>query len=219
MLRRLGPRAMVSLGFLVTAVAVLSLTTVGQQDRPGLLIGGFILLGFGLETTLFGCYESMLSEAPAGQAGGAAAVGETAYQLGAGIGIALLGSVMNAAYAPSVRGVPGIPESAASDASHSIGEAYEVAGQLGGGAGMALRQAARDAFVHGLHVTLTVSAVLLLLGSLAALRLPRSMESTRSERRAAGSGGRTARTAGQSGKQNTREGESEDLLSSGVSRP
>ena len=62
-----------------------------------------MLLGFGLETTLFGAYESMLSEAPAEQAGGAAAIGETSYQLGAGIGIALLGSVMNAAYAPGRR--------------------------------------------------------------------------------------------------------------------
>ncbi len=101
LLALLGPRAMVALGFLVTAAAaVLCLTGVGQHDRPGLLVGGFVLLGFGLETTLFGCYESMLSEAPPGRSGGAAAVGETAYQLGAGIGIALLGSVMNAAYGP-----------------------------------------------------------------------------------------------------------------------
>ncbi|MDJ1136768.1 MFS transporter [Streptomyces iconiensis] len=176
MLGRLGPRTMVSLGFVLTAVAVLFLTTMGQEDRPALLVGGFVLLGFGLETTLFGCYESMLSEAPSEQSGGAAAVGETAYQLGAGIGIALLGTVMNAAYGPGVRHVQGVPEPARDDASHSLGEAYEVAGQLGGPAGHALREAARTAFVQGLHVTLLVSAGLLLLGALAALRLPRSMD-------------------------------------------
>ena len=99
----LGPRIMVGLGFLLTAVAVLGLTGVSQEDQPALLIGGFVLLGFGLETTLFSCYESMLNEAPARSAGGAAAIGETAYQLGAGMGIAVLGSVMNAAYAPGVR--------------------------------------------------------------------------------------------------------------------
>ena len=47
-------------------------------------VRGFVLLGFGLETTLFGAYESMLSEAPPAQAGGAAAIGETSYQLGRG---------------------------------------------------------------------------------------------------------------------------------------
>ncbi|MEE1942730.1 MFS transporter [Streptomyces sp. TRM 70361] len=177
LLRRLGPRTMVTSGFLVTAAAVLLLTGAGGQDRPVLLLGGFVLLGLGLETTLFGSYESMLSEAPARHAGGAAAIGETAYQLGAGLGIAVLGTVMNAVYAPGVRGAAGVPEEAAAGAAGSLGEAYRIAGQLGGPAGEALRTAARESFVHGLHVSLLVSAGLLVLGALAALRLPRTAES------------------------------------------
>ncbi|MFF1307558.1 MFS transporter [Streptomyces sp. NPDC058307] len=176
LLRRFGPRLMVSAGFCVTAVAVLMLTAMGDADNTALLVFGFVLLGFGLETTLFGAYESMLSEAPPEQAGGAAAIGETSYQLGAGIGIALLGSVMNAAYTPGLSGVPGVPDSASRSAGHSLGEAYEVAGRLGGPAGVALRRAAQDSFVHGLHVTLLVSAGLLLLGAAMALRLPRTMQ-------------------------------------------
>lgn len=163
-------------GFLLTAMAVLVLTAMGGSDNTGLLLFGFLLLGFGLETTLFAAYESMLSEAPQEQAGGAAAIGETSYQLGAGIGIALLGSVMNAAYAPGLSSVPGVPASASAAAGHSLGEAYQVAGQLGGPAGVALRRVARDSFVHGLHVTLLVSAGLLMLGAVMALRLPRVMQ-------------------------------------------
>ncbi|MEU4036305.1 MFS transporter [Streptomyces collinus] len=176
MLRRFGPRRMVCFGFCLTAAAVLTLTAMGGTDDAGLLLFGFVLLGFGLETTLFGAYESMLSEAPAEQAGGAAAIGETSYQLGAGIGIALLGSVMNASYAPGLASVPGVPSRASAAAGHSLGEAYDVAGRLGGPAGDALRRAARDSFVHGLHVTLLVSAGLLLLGAVMALRLPRVMQ-------------------------------------------
>ncbi|MEU1304252.1 MFS transporter [Streptomyces shenzhenensis] len=176
LLRRFGPRRTVCFGFCLTAVAVLMLTAMGGHDNTGLLLSGFVLLGFGLETTLFGAYESMLSEAPARQAGGAAAIGETSYQLGAGIGIALLGSVMNAAYAPGLTAVPGVPAPASAAAGHSLGEAYEVAGRLGGPAGAALRRAAKDSFVHGLHVTLLVSAGLLLLGAAMALRLPRAMQ-------------------------------------------
>lgn len=176
LLRRFGPRRMVATGFCVTAAAVLVLTAMGDHDNTRLLLFGFILLGFGLETTLFGAYESMLSEAPAEQAGGAAAIGETSYQLGAGIGIALLGSVMNVAYAPGVSAVPGVPTHARHDARHSLGEAYEVSDRLGGSTGAALRQAARAAFVHGLHVTLLVSAVLLLAGAAMALRLPRVLD-------------------------------------------
>jgi DHA2 family multidrug resistance protein-like MFS transporter len=175
MLRRFGPRRMVVFGFCLTAGAVVLLTALGREDNAALMLSGFVLLGFGLETTLFGAYESMLSEAPPEQAGGAAAIGETSYQLGAGIGIALLGSVMNAAYAPGLSSVPGVPASASAAAGHSLGEAYDVAGRLGGEAGAALRSAARDCFVHGLHVTLLVSAGLLLLGAVMALRLPRVM--------------------------------------------
>lgn len=82
-LRRIGPRRMVGWGFVLTAAAVLLLTFMGQDDRPLLLTVGFVLLGFGLQTTLFSAYESMLSEAPQKSAGGAAAIGETSYQLGA----------------------------------------------------------------------------------------------------------------------------------------
>ncbi|GAA1363458.1 MFS transporter [Streptomyces beijiangensis] len=175
-LRRVGPRRMVSYGFVLTAAAVLCLVAMGQHDKPWLLTSSFVLLGFGLQTTLFGAYESMLSEAPADRAGGAAAIGETSYQLGAGMGIALLGSVMNAAYGPALASVPGVPPGASAHAANSLGEAYEVAGRLGGPAGAALRHAARHAFVHGLHVTLIVSAGLLLVGAVAALRLPRVMD-------------------------------------------
>jgi DHA2 family multidrug resistance protein-like MFS transporter len=176
LLHRFGPRIMVSLGFCLTAAAVIMLTGMGRHDNAPLLLTGFVLLGFGLEVTLFGAYESMLSEAPQSQAGGAAAIGETSYQLGAGIGVALLGSVMNAAYAPGLASVRGVPAADSAAASHSLGEAYEVAARLGGGPGEALRHAARDSFVHGLHVTLVVSAGLLLLGAVMALRLPRAME-------------------------------------------
>ncbi|WP_190141100.1 MFS transporter [Streptomyces glebosus] len=173
MLQVLGPRAMVSLGFVLTAVAVLCLTAMSSQDRPWLLSLGFVLLGFGFQSTLFGAYESMLSEAPAEQSGGAAAIGETSYQLGAGIGVALLGSVMNAAYAPGLNHVAGVPARASASAAHSLGEAYKVAAGLDGAARAALREAARDSFVRGLHVTLVASAVLLLVGAGIALRLPR----------------------------------------------
>ncbi|MER5207421.1 MFS transporter [Streptomyces sp. NPDC002825] len=175
-LRRIGPRRMVGWGFLLTASAVLLLTLMGQHDRPLLLTAGFVLLGFGLQTTLFSAYESMLSEAPQRSAGGAAAIGETSYQLGAGMGIALLGSVMNAAYAPGLASVPGVPAEASRAAANSLGEAYKVADQLGGTADEALHQAARNSFVTGLHVTLFVSAALLLVGALMAQRLPRIME-------------------------------------------
>ncbi|MCX2970423.1 MULTISPECIES: MFS transporter [Streptomyces] len=189
LLRALGPRLMVGGGFVATVLAVLTLTTLGVQDDPGVCTGAFLVLGFGLEAVLFGCYESMLSDAPPEQAGGAAAIGETAYQLGAGLGIALLGSVMNGTYGSSVAAAAGIPGDAADAAGHSLGEAYVVADGLGGATGELLRASARAAFVQGMHVTLLVSAALLLTGALAALRLPGSARAGQAGAVAAGPGG------------------------------
>ncbi|MFF2792258.1 MFS transporter [Streptomyces sp. NPDC058049] len=196
-LGRVGPRTMVSLGFVLTACAVLLLTLMGQQDRPLLLTIGFILLGFGLQTTLFAAYESMLSEAPAATAGGAASIGETSYQLGAGMGIALLGSVMNAAYRPGLVSVPGVTAADAAGAANSLGEAYQIAAHLGGPAGASLYAAARQSFVHGLHVTLLVSAVLLFVGAVMALKLPRAMDCGAAEDEAAPAAGEAVRLPAQ----------------------
>ncbi|WP_043263705.1 MFS transporter [Streptomyces sp. CT34] len=194
LLQALGPRAMVAGGFTLTATAVLSLTAMGSQNHFWQLSLGFVLLGFGFQSTLFGAYESMLSEAPAEQSGGAAALGETAYQLGAGIGVALLGSVMNAAYAPGLDRVGGVSAKASRAASHSLGEAYKVSAGLGEHARYALRLAARDSFIHGLRVTLVASALLLLVGAGISLRLPRrAAESTeRAEGEAAAGDGAPA---------------------------
>ncbi|GAA2908221.1 hypothetical protein GCM10020221_00390 [Streptomyces thioluteus] len=53
-LARFGPRTMVCSGFALTALAVVSLTVMGRDDRPVTLVCCFVLLGLGLETTLFG---------------------------------------------------------------------------------------------------------------------------------------------------------------------
>jgi DHA2 family multidrug resistance protein-like MFS transporter len=92
---------------------------------------------------------------------------------------------MNAAYGPSVASLAGVPASASSAAAHSLGEAYQEAERLGGPVGDLLRTTARHSFVNGLHVTLLVSAGLLLIGAFAALRLPRVMECAAEGRREA----------------------------------
>ena len=79
------------------------------------------------------------------------------------------------------------PQRVAASAAHSLGEAYKVAAGLGGPAGAALREAARDSFVRGLHITLVASAVLLLVGAGIALRLPRRAADSTERRRRTGS--------------------------------
>ena len=55
--------------------------------------------------------------------------------------------------------VTGLPGSAASAATDSVGAAHEIAAHGGGTAGERLLAASNDAFVHGMATTATLAAV------------------------------------------------------------
>lgn len=114
-----------------------------------------------------------MSSATESHAGGAAAIEETAYELGAGLGVAVLGTITTIVYAPALRTVPGVPEPGMDLARQSLAGAAHVADQVGGGPGSALLDAARWAFVNALHTTVVVSAILLSLTALAVATLLR----------------------------------------------
>ncbi len=83
-------------------------------------------------------------------------------ELGGVLGVAVLGSVLNAGYrsglADTERGVPG---EVVARAQESLASAMGVAGRLGGAEGARLADAAREAFVGGLSASLLAGAVIL----------------------------------------------------------
>ena len=96
-LARYAPfRVLVPVGLLLAAsgyVVVLLLDGVGAAVAASVLIGA----GIGLSETLTN--DAILASAPPQRAGSASAVSETAYEVGAVLGTAVLGSVLGAAYA------------------------------------------------------------------------------------------------------------------------
>ena len=150
---------------------------MGQPDQPGLLRGRLRPARLRPGDHAVRRVRVDAQRGPAEQAGGAAAIGETSYQLGAGIGIALLGSVMNAAYAPGrVLGARGARRRPSSAAATRWARRTRSPPSWAGRPGPRCGTRPGTSFVHGLHVTLLVSAGLLLLGAVIALRLPRTME-------------------------------------------
>ena len=106
------------------------------------------------------------------RAGAAAAIQETSFELGGGLGIALLGSVMTAVYGASFAAVQGVPDAAAAAAAESLPAAMGESVRLGD-TGTALMDAARTAFFDGLTVVSLASAgVMLLTAVMALLWLP-----------------------------------------------
>jgi DHA2 family multidrug resistance protein-like MFS transporter len=173
LLPRLGMRATMSGGLALVALALTPTLTWGVEGHPVMLACCFVGIGFGVQVALLAASDTIMSVAPESHAGGAAAIEETAYELGAGMGVAVLGTITTIAYAPAVPDVPGVPDGGMDQARQSLAGAAHVADEVGGSAGGALLDAARWAFVNALHTTVVVSVVLLSLTAVAVAMLLR----------------------------------------------
>ncbi|WP_433500377.1 MFS transporter [Sphaerimonospora sp. CA-214678] len=174
-LQRAGVRATISGGLALTALSLTPVLTWGTESHPVMLALCFVGIGFGVEVALLGASDVIMASAPEARAGGAAAIEETAYELGAGLGIAVLGTITTIIYAPALGTIAGVPERLMAQARESLASAAHVAHETGDGAtGETLLNAARAAFVTALHSTVLVSVAMLALTALAvAVFIPR----------------------------------------------
>jgi DHA2 family multidrug resistance protein-like MFS transporter len=158
-LARYAPfRVLVPVGLLLAAsgyVVVLLLDGVGAAVAASVLIGA----GIGLSETLTN--DAILASAPPQRAGSASAVSETAYEVGAVLGTAVLGSVLGAAYARALDVPTSIGPVFAGEARETLGGAVALGDRIGGLEGRRLVDAATAAFVHGSAVAAVVAAVAL----------------------------------------------------------
>ncbi|ANW21050.1 MFS transporter [Streptomyces clavuligerus] len=165
--RRASVRAAVTGGLAALGLSLASCVWLTADTGPlamgiALFLGGF---GAGLAFTVTA--DVILGSVPKEQAGAASAVSETAYELGAALGIALLGTVVTGVYRDFT--VPaGVPEASADAARESLGGAFHTAGSLPQEQGEALLASARDAFADGFHLAGAAASVVLLTAAVAA---------------------------------------------------
>ncbi|MBJ7331666.1 MAG: MFS transporter [Solirubrobacteraceae bacterium] len=169
-LARTGTRATIAGGLLVTSLSLVPLLGLGEQDTWLTMSLCFVVLGLGIQVVAVAANDVIISAVTTDRSGDAAAIEETAYELGGGIGIAVLGSVVAAVYSDALEKVPAVP----SGARESLSEAVEIAKGLPEAAGAALEQAAQLAFVDALHVAIAASlGVMVFATVVAALTLDR----------------------------------------------
>ena len=161
LLRWFGLRATMSGGLALTALSLAPTLAWGTEGHPVALTFCFIGIGFGIQVTLLAASDTIMSATPESRAGGAAAIEETAYELGAGLGVAVLGTITTVVYAPSLAPVPGVAPEMMHQARQSLASAAHMAREIGGSIGETLLASARTAFVSGLHSTILVSVLLL----------------------------------------------------------
>jgi EmrB/QacA subfamily drug resistance transporter len=145
---RYGTRATLAAGLLAFAGGLVMLATMASVEggywsvAPGLAAVG---LGMGLAMTP--STTAITESLPADRQGVASALNDTVREVGGAVGIALLGSIVNASYGSAVdANVEALPASAAAAARDGIGPALAEASKMGAD-GEPLRAAAQDAFV------------------------------------------------------------------------
>ncbi|MEU3355548.1 MFS transporter [Streptomyces sp. NPDC037389] len=165
--RRWSVRSVVTGGLAAIGLALAALVALDADTAYPVLGAALLVVGIGAGFSFTVTADVILSSVPKEQAGAASAVSETAYELGAALGIALLGTIVTGVY----RGftVPaGVPAGAAGDARESLGGAVESAATLPADTGAALLGSAQDAFVEGLRIASGVGALVLLVTAVAA---------------------------------------------------
>jgi len=171
---RFAPRVVVpaALGFSVVAYVMVALSTADLIP----LIVAFALLGIGIGAAETVSNELILSSAPSTKAGAASAVSETAYEVGAVLGTAVLGGILAAFYRAQLVLPSGLPDAAAQAARETLAGAVAVSHTLDNAElGEAVRAAAAHAFDSGVVVTALIGAALIVIaGVIAATTLGRS---------------------------------------------
>jgi Na+/melibiose symporter-like transporter len=169
---RYGPARVMALGLAVVAGAFGLLTTL-TTDTPYLVIGvAFALLGAGMSITAAPATSEIMTSVPLSKAGVGSAVNDTTRELGGALGIALLGSIANAAYRSGIdlAGTE-LPASTRAAAAESVGAAASVADRVPGG-DQVLTQAA-SAFTDAFTLTNRVALAIALTAAAAVLTVLR----------------------------------------------
>jgi DHA2 family multidrug resistance protein-like MFS transporter len=155
------PAPLMAAGLALAALGFLVFTQVDASTGFGAIAIGSVLFSLGTAPLFTLTNDLIIGSAPPERAGAAAGISETAAEFGGALGIAIFGSIGVAIYrAAMVDVVPaGVPIAAAEVARDTLGGAVEVAGQLPGELGPALIDAARGAFMQGLHLAAAISAL------------------------------------------------------------
>ncbi|MFJ7217942.1 MFS transporter [Amycolatopsis sp. NPDC098790] len=166
LVRRFGLRAVTCAGL---AAIVVGMVLIGQLDAGSgytALAIAVCVLGAGIGVTAPAATSAILDNVPPSQYGVASAVNDATREVGAALGIALVGSVLSAAYTDSVRSATAsLPPQAREAAEGSLAGALVVDAHLA--------PAARAAFAHGMGISMLALAAVVVAGILATAVLVR----------------------------------------------
>lgn len=167
---RFGPRLVATAGLLVIA-AGLGLQAFIDVDSGDVFISSvMVVIAAGMGLAMTPATEAIMSALPRDQFGVGSAVNDTVREIGAALGVAVLGSLFASSYAEKMAPVASaLPASAGDVVRDSLAGAAAVAAQVGGASGDAIFAAARSSFVDAMAWTAIIGVVFAVAGALVAL--------------------------------------------------
>lgn len=166
------PGTVLRTGFGISAVGAGMLGWLRPDGGVGVFVAGFVLVGFGVGVALTLTSDLVVSSVDPKRAGAASAVSETTYELGAALGVAVVGSVVMGIFHHGLdTGVLGDEQSRA--AVETISGARAVADQLPDPEAGQFLVSATTAFVDGIAVAAVITSALLLVAAFVSGRLRR----------------------------------------------
>lgn len=174
--RRVRPAYVIAVGVVLTVPGFWLIAVAGAGDGGvwGSALGSTLVMFGVAPVSVLGTGLAM-GAAPAEKAGAASGAGQTAYDLGLALGIAVTGSVSVAIYRAELNDAlpAGLSAETAHTARDSVGSAASAAETLPQPLAEQLLGAARDAFTTGFHATAAVGAGLALVTAAVALLMLR----------------------------------------------
>ncbi|HLX49236.1 MAG TPA: MFS transporter [Streptosporangiaceae bacterium] len=163
-------KALVTVGYVVMAAGLAIGTLTHTATGTGFTAAWFAIAGLGLGIAMPAAMNVAIGALTAERSGSGTALITAMRQVGATIGVAVLGTIINDAYRGRLH-LTGLPHTVSSAVRSSVGAAVQVAHEAHSAA---LLLMARDAYVHGLDLMLWVCAGIALASGLLALAfLPR----------------------------------------------
>ena len=158
--RRVAPHIVVPVGLVLSVLGYVVVAVTAQSASVLWLIVAFVVLGLGIGAAETISNELILANAPADKVGAASAVSETAYELGAVLGTAVLGGIITAFYRGALVIPDAVPAASGAQARETLAGAFAAAQELPAALGDQLWHAATTAFDSGIVTTSLIGALL-----------------------------------------------------------
>ncbi|WP_052168641.1 MFS transporter [Actinoalloteichus spitiensis] len=175
--RHIRVPVLISAGLLAAACGYVIAVGLPVDGGAAQLVVAFAVLGAGVGLAETLTNDAIVGAVPPARAGGAAAISETAYELGAALGTAVLGSVLIAVYQRDLVIPAGVPGEAAGAARETIAGAESAAAGLPAELAAVLMDNARAAFVQGMSVTSAIGVAIMAVAGIGAAVLLRRRRS------------------------------------------